>query len=138
MKGICLLLAGAAALLLPGHGDAAWSVGRTGSGKIGSKTISTAAPAAPAGAVSSHDVTVTWTASHFADGTNVPSYIVKRYDAITNALQTTLSACSGNVGATSCVEHAVPTGTWKYTVTPAAGIWRGTESAKSANVVVLI
>ena len=138
MKGVCLLLAVAAALLLPGHGDAAWSVGRTGSGKIGSKTISTAAPAAPAGAVSSHDVTVTWTASHFADGTNVPSYIVKRYDAITNALQTTLSACSGNVGATSCVEHAVPTGTWKYTVTPAAGIWRGTESAKSANVVVLI
>ena len=137
MKGLCLLLAGAAALLLPGHGDAAWSVGRTGSGAIGSKTISNAAPAAPAGAVSSHDVTVTWAASQFADGTNVPSYIVKRYDAVTNVLQTTLSACSGNVGGTSCVEHAVPTGTWKYTVTPAAGIWRGTESAKSGTVVVL-
>jgi hypothetical protein len=138
VKSLCLLLAGAAALFLPGHGDAAWSVGRTGSGAIGSKTISTAVPAAPSGAVSSHDVTVTWTASKFADGMNVPSYIVKRYDAITNALQTTLSACSGNVGATSCVEHAVPTGSWNYTVTPAAGIWRGTESAKSANVVVLI
>jgi hypothetical protein len=138
VKGLCLLLAGAAALLLPGHGDAAWSVGRTGSGAIGSKTMPTAAPAAPLGAVSSHDVTITWTASQFADGTSVPSYIVKRYDAVTNVLQTTLSACSGNVGGTSCVEHAVPTNTWKYTVTPAAGIWRGTESAKSGTVVVLL
>jgi len=134
----CALLAGTAALALPGHGDAAWLVSRTGAGAIGSKTISTAAPAAPSGSVSSHDVTVTWAVSRFVDGTAVPSYIVKRYDALTNALQTTLPACSGNVGATSCVEHSVPTGSWKYTVTPAAGVWRGTESAKSATVVVLV
>ena len=138
MKGACLALAAVAALVLPGRVDAAWSVGHPGSGAIGSKTMPVAAPAAPSGSVSSHDVTVSWSASHFADGTNVPSYIVKRYDAITNALQTTLSACSGNVGGTSCVEHAVPTGSWKYTVTPAAGVWRGTESAKSATVIVLI
>jgi len=138
MKAACVLFAAAGALLLPGHGDAAWSVGRSGTGAIGSKTMPAAAPAAPTGSVSSHDVTVSWSASKFADGTNVPSYIVKRYDAITNALQTTLSACSGNVGATSCVEHGVPTGSWKYTVTPAAGVWRGTESAKSATVIVLI
>ena len=138
MRIACALLAGAAALALPGRGDAAWSVGRTGTGAIGSKTISTAAPAAPSGSVSSHDVTVTWAVSRFVDGTAVPSYIVKRYDALSNALQTTLPACSGNVGSTSCVEHGVPTGNWKYTVTPAAGVWRGTESAKSATVVVLI
>lgn len=138
MKAACLPLLVAAALALPGNGGAAWSVGRTGSGAIGTKTMPTAAPPAPSGTVSSHDVTVTWTASHFADGTNVPSYIIKRYDAVTNALQTTLSACSGNVGGTSCVEHSVPTGTWKYTVTPAAGVWRGTESAQSATVIVTI
>ena len=138
MRVACALLAGAAALALPGRAGAAWSVGRTGTGAIGSKTISTAAPTAPSGSVSSHDVTVTWAVSRFVDGTAVPSYIVKRYDALTNALQTTLAACSGNVGATSCVEHGVPTGNWKYTVTPAAGVWRGTESAKSATVVVLI
>ena len=138
MRAVCVLFACVAGLAFPGPGDAAWSVNRTGTGAIGSKTISTTAPAAPSGSVSSHDVTVTWTASQFVDGTNVPSYIVKRYDAITNALQTTLAACSGNVGGTSCVEHSVPTGTWKYTVTPAAGVWRGTESPKSANVVVLV
>jgi hypothetical protein len=134
--GVTFLLA--AALALPGPGDAAWSVGRTGTGAVGTKTMPTAAPAAPSGSVSSHDVTVTWSGSQFADGTSVPSYVVKRYDALTNALQATLSACSGNVGGTTCVEHSVPTGSWKYTVTPAAGVWRGTESAKSATVVVLI
>lgn len=138
MKGACLLLGVVAALALPGYGDAAWSVNRNGSGAIGSKTMPTAAPAAPTGSVSSHDVTVSWTASQFADGTNVPSYIVKRYEAVTSVLQTTLAACTGNVAGTSCVEHTVPTGSWKYTVTPAAGVWRGTESAKSATVVVLV
>jgi hypothetical protein len=132
------LVAAVLIALVSAAAGAAWSVSRTGNGATGSKTISTTAPAAPTGSVSSHDVTVTWTASHFVDGTNVPSYIVKRYDAITNVLQTTLAACSGNVAATSCVEHSVPTGSWKYTVTPAAGGWRGTESPKSATVVVLI
>jgi hypothetical protein len=127
-----------AALAVTSPGDAAWSVGHTGLGKVGSKTISATAPAAPSGSVSSHDVTVSWTASNFVDGTNVPSYVVKRYNALTNALQTTLSACTGNVVGTSCVEHSVPTGTWKYTVTPAVGVWTGTESAKSATVTVLV
>jgi hypothetical protein len=138
MRAVCLTCLAVVALVLPGRGGAAWSVGTTGFGWVGSKTISTTAPAAPSGSVSSHDVTVTWAVSRFVDGTAVPSYIVKRYDALTNALQTTLAACSGNVGGTSCVEHTVPTGSWKYTVTPAAGVWRGTESPKSATVVVLI
>jgi hypothetical protein len=138
VKTFCLVAAALVALIGAAAAGAAWSVSRSGNGATGSKTMPTAAPAAPTGSVSSHDVTVSWTVSHFADGTNVPSYIVKRYDAITNVLQTTLSACNGNVGGTSCVEHSVPTGSWKYTVTPAAGVWRGTESAKSATVIVLI
>jgi hypothetical protein len=138
VKTFCLAAAVLVALVAAAAAGASWAVSRTGNGATGSKTMPTAAPAAPSGSVSSHDVTVSWTASQFADGTNVPSYIVKRYDAVTNTLQTTLSACNGNVAATTCVEHAVPTGSWKYTVTPAAGTWRGTESAKSATVVVLI
>jgi hypothetical protein len=137
MRGACALLLAAAALALPGRGDAAWSVGSTGSGAVGSKTMP-AANGAPSGTVSSHDVTLTWSAAQFAGGGNVPGYVVKRYDAVTNAQQTVLSACNGVVAATSCVEHGVPTGTWKYTITPAAGNWRGTESAKSATVVVLV
>jgi hypothetical protein len=138
VKSAFPLFAALAALALPATGGAAWSVGRTSTGAIGTKTMPTAALPAPSGSASRHDVTVTWTASQFADGTPMPSYIVKRYNALTNALQTTLAACSGNVGGTSCVEHSVPTGTWKYTVTPAAGVWRGTESPKSATVTVLI
>ena len=138
MSRACLLFAAFAALSLPATGGAAWSVGRTSTGAIGTKTMPTAALPAPTGSVSSHDVTVTWTASQFADGTLVPSYVIKRYNAVTNQLQTTLAACSGNVAGTSCVEHSVPTGTWKYTVTPAAGTWRGTESPKSTTVTVLV
>ena len=138
MRAACALLLAAAALALPGPVSAAWSAGTTGSGATKSKTMP-AANGVPAGSVSSHDVTVTWSAAQFPEGGNVPSYVVKRYDAVTDVLQTTLSACSGLVGATSCVEHSVPTGAWKYTVTPAAGNnWRGTESGKSATITVLI
>ena len=137
MRAACALVLGIAALTVPAPGGAAWSVGTSGSGKIGSKTMP-AANGVPSGSVSSHDVTVTWSAAQFAGGGNVPGYVVKRYDAVTNAAQTVLSACNGIVPATSCVEHGVPSGTWKYTVTPAAGSWRGTESGKSATVIVLV
>jgi hypothetical protein len=137
VRAACALVLGITALTVPAPGDAAWTVGNAGSGKIGSKTMP-AANGVPSGSVSSHDVTVTWSAAQFAGGGNVPGYVVKRYDAATNAAQTVLSACNGIVAATSCVEHGVPTGTWKYTVTPAAGSWRGTESGKSATVIVLV
>jgi hypothetical protein len=137
VRAFCALLLGVTALAVPGPGDGAWSVGTSGSGAIGSKTMP-AANGVPAGAVSSHDVTVSWSAAQFAGGGNVPGYVIKRYDANTNALQTVLSACTGVVAATSCIEHSVPTGFWKYTVTSAAGKWRGTESAKSATVIVLV
>jgi hypothetical protein len=137
MRAACALVLGAIALAAPGPVSAGWLVGPGGSGATGSKTMP-AANGAPSGSVSSHDVTVSWSAAKFADGGNVPGYVIRRYNALTNAEQTVLSACNGIVAATSCVEHTVPTGSWKYTVTPAAGSWRGTESAKSATVVVLI
>ena len=91
----------------------------------------------PSGAVASHNVTVTWSASSFASGGLAPGYQVRRYDGLGN-LQAIGAGCSGTISALSCVETGVPTGTWQYTVTPAAGAWRGTESAKSDLVVVTI
>src|SRR5439155_63828 len=89
VRSFCLAVSVVVALAAATAAGAAWTVSRSGNGATASKTMPGAAPAAPTGSVSSHDVTVSWSASHFADGTNVPSYIVKRYDAITNALQTT-------------------------------------------------
>ena len=137
MRASALLVLAVAALVAPRPGGAAWSSASTGSGASGSKTMP-AAVGVPSGSVSSHDVTLTWSASQFAGGGNVPGYVVKRYDAVTNVLQTVLSSCSGIVAGTTCVEHAVPTGTWKYTVTPAAGSWRGSESGQSDTVIVLV
>ena len=65
----------------------------------------------------------------------MPSYVVKRYDVLGN-LQTIGAACSGLAPGTSCVESGVPNGTWTYSITPAAGSWRGTEGAQSIPVVV--
>jgi hypothetical protein len=137
MRLACLIATVLAALAAARVGEAAWSAAVSGQGATKSKTMP-AANGVPSGSVSGHDVTVTWSASQFADGSGLPGYVVKRYDAVTNAQQTVLSACSGVVTGTSCVEHSVPTGTWKYTVTPAAGSWRGTESAQSETVIVLL
>jgi hypothetical protein len=129
------LLAVLAALVGAPAGDGAWAPIGSGNGKIGSKTMPAGNTPSASAAVTS--VTVSWTASQFASGQNVPGYVVKRYNALNNALQTTLANCSGVVAATSCTENSVPAGSWKYTVTPAAGAWRGTESAMSASVLVL-
>ena len=67
----------------------------------------------------------------------MPAYVVRRYNAFGGAEGTVLPGCSGLVPATSCVENNVPIGAWKYTVTPAAGAWRGAQSAQSAQVLVL-
>jgi hypothetical protein len=82
-------------------------------------------------------VTVSWAASTLATGQAVSGYLVKRYDATTLVVQTILAGCSGTIAATSCVESSVPSGSWKYTVTPVfATNWAGAESAKSATVTV--
>jgi hypothetical protein len=127
----------AAALLLAGPALAAWQTTGSGTGSVGSKTMPATPGATPTGSVSSHNVTVSWTASTFAGGGAVPSYVVQRYNALGTA-QAVGAACSGLVSATSCVEAGVPTGTWTYSITPAAGTWRGTEGAKSSTVIVTV
>jgi len=82
-------------------------------------------------------VTVTWAANSFPGGTPVPGYLIRRFNSLTQVEGTVLAACSGIRSGTSCVESGVPAGTWRYTVTPAAGVWRGAQSAQSTAVIVI-
>ena len=62
-------------------------------------------------------------------------YLVKRYDAGTLAAQTILTSCAGTITATTCTEQSVPSGNWKYAVTPVfATNWQAVESAKGATI----
>jgi hypothetical protein len=116
-------------------GNASWGVQTTGSGAAKAKTMS--GGNTPAASVAGNDVTLTWTASTFPEGGSIPSYVVKRYNLL-GAAQTVLANCAGTVTGTTCTEIDAPIGTWKYSVTPAIGLWRGSESALSADVVVLL
>lgn len=116
--------------------SAAWQSGASGAGASAAKTMpggNVPNPPTAAGA----NVTVTWSASAFAGGGNVPAYVVRRFNALTSTESAVLAACSGLVAGTTCTENGVPAGSWKYTVTPAAGNWRGTQSGQSASVLVL-
>lgn len=114
-----------------------WLAASTTSSNGASAATSVNAGATPTVTPSGATVTVSWAASTLASGQAVTGYQIKRYDANTLAMQTILTACTGTVATTSCVESAVPNGLWKYSVTPVfATNWRGTESAKSSNVRV--
>ena len=123
-------------LVLAVPASAGWDTSGSGAGAAAAKTMT--GGNVPSGTVAGSNVTVSWSASSFAEGGAVPSYVVKRYNALSGAVQTIGAGCAGLVSGTSCTENGVPIGTWKYSVTPAAGAWRGAESAQSANVVVLI
>ncbi len=85
----------------------------------------------PAALAVGRDMTVTWSESTLTGGTPASDYLVRRYD--TNSVEANVGAgCAGLVGGLSCVESAVPAGTWQYTITPILGGWTGTESIKSA------
>jgi hypothetical protein len=128
-------LAASSLLVFAPAGDAAWNLPASGTGAAKAKTMS--GGNTPSGSVAGNNVTVSWTASTFPEGGSIPSYIVKRYNVL-GAAQTVLAGCAGIVTGTSCTENGVPPGTWKYSVTPAIGLWRGTESAQSASVLVLL
>jgi hypothetical protein len=91
----------------------------------------------PTASVTGSAVTISWAASTASDGRAVSGYLVKRYDTATLTSQSMLSACTGTVAATTCVESNVPGGQWKYSVTPVFGTtWQGAESALSSTVLV--
>jgi hypothetical protein len=92
----------------------------------------------PSGTVAGNNVTLTWTASTFAGGGAVPGYVIRRFNSVTQVEAAVLADCVGTVAATTCTENGVPVGSWVYTVTPAAGTWRGAQSGQSAVVTVLL
>ncbi|HEX6117266.1 MAG TPA: hypothetical protein VFY99_09205 [Solirubrobacterales bacterium] len=89
----------------------------------------------PTVAVSGRNVAVNWSASSVAGGPQATSYVVKRYDGAGQE-QAIGAGCSGDVSSTSCTEHAVPAGTWRYTVRPKYSSWTGAESAESSQATV--
>ena len=114
-----------------------WSAGSVPGGSGAAAASGVNQGATPTASATGSTVTVSWAASTLANGQPVGGYLVKRYDAGTLAVQTILSACTGTIAATSCVESGVPNGSWKYAVTPVfATNWQGPESAKSATVSV--
>jgi hypothetical protein len=118
----------------PGGAAAGWALAGSGSGAAKAKTLGSGNP--PSGSVQGRKVTVTWTASFYTGGGAAAGYVVRRYNAATGVGYAAASGCSGTVSALTCTETNVPAGSWQYTITPAAGNWRGAESAKSAAVVV--
>jgi hypothetical protein len=133
-----LVIVVAGALGIAGTASAWWAAGSVvgGNGAGAATSVNQGAtPTASAGI--GPRVGVSWSASTLASGAPVTGYLVKRYDADTNALQSTLTGCSGTVAGVSCTETTVPAGEWKYSITPVIGTnWRGTESLQSGVVVV--
>jgi hypothetical protein len=126
---LALLVAGA-----PTAASARWSTAGSGRGYASADV----APAGtqPTASVSGRNVTVSWAASQFADGTNVNGYIVARYDAGTNAAATIGASCSGTINVLTCTEAAVPPGSWYYRITPKHLNWLGTAGPASTAVTV--
>ena len=91
----------------------------------------------PTATAAGRAVTVSWAASTLTNGQPVTGYEIKRYTSGTLTLQTILTACTGTITTTSCVESRVPSGSWVYSVTPLYGAnWRGPESVKSSVLTV--
>ena len=131
-RGIAFL---AALVVFSLAGSGVWAYWSAGSGIGGNGAASATtvgAGATPTAVSAGTTVNLGWAPSTLASGTAVSGYIVKRYNATTLALQTILSSCTGTVASTSCTESAVPSGQWRYSITPAfATNWRGVESALS-------
>jgi hypothetical protein len=135
MKLFAALLAAGVALVAGPIGQASWSL--PAAGQSAARAHVMPAGQVPSATVSGSNVTVTWAASVFAGGEPVGGYVVKRYNGVTGTPATTLAGCAGVVAALTCTENGVPAGTWRYSVTPAAGTWRGSESAQSTLVTVV-
>ncbi len=84
------------------------------------------------------EVTVGWGASTLSNGVHVDGYLVKRYPSAGGAATISpIGTCAATVNGLTCVEDDVPTGSWKYTVTPVIGTnWQGIESAASGAVSI--
>ena len=113
--------------------SAYWSAG-SGTGGNGTALATTVgAGAMPTATAAGTTVNLSWAASTLANGSSVSGYVVKRYNATTLVAQTILTSCTGVIATTSCTESSVPTGQWRYSITPVVGTnWTGAESPLSA------
>ncbi|GIV00569.1 MAG: hypothetical protein KatS3mg014_2184 [Actinomycetota bacterium] len=121
-------------VLAPGLALAAWTA--AGSGDAFGRAFAMPAGSTPSVSVTGRNVTLSWSGSTFPNGDPVDGYVVRRYPSGGGASQTVLADCAGTVTTTSCVEHAVPAGSWVYTITPVHASWTGTEGATSAAVTI--
>ena len=130
---VATLLAAAAFVALPMRvASAAFSANGAGSGRATLQSIPEAG--SPVAVASGREVTVSWSTTTLSGGTPAGAYTVRRYDT-SSVAQSILDACV-TVTTTSCVEHNVPIGTWKYSVQARMGSWTGTESTQSAAITV--
>ena len=117
--------------LSAGVAYAAWIA--SGTGMSSARAVTAGAGNAPTSAVSGRTVSLSWSASTYSNGVAVTTYLVKRYNSagtIEQAIAT--GTCAALVTGTACSQTAAPSGSWRYTVTPAVGSWRGAESAQVA------
>jgi hypothetical protein len=131
---VATVIAGTAAIAW-----AAWTT-NTAAGSSGTANAATvnqgATPSVTLTAIG-REVSLSWGASTLSNGTAVNGYLIKRYPAAGGiGTISPIGTCSGTVASTSCAEDDVPPGSWKYTVTPSQGSWRGTESLLSGIVTV--
>lgn len=112
--------------------QAAWDAGGGGGGESHSKARSLGTVATPTVTVTGSSVYVSWGAP---GGVPPDGYVVRRYDG-SDQSQPIGASCSGTVSGTSCIEAAVPPGTWTYRVAATRGSnWRGAESAGAGATV---
>lgn len=140
------LLATIAALLLGGAvpAEAYWRSGGAGSGQAPVDTLPGGNQ--PSASASLDTVTVQWTQSAFGGsplgGYAGGGYVIRRYAPSGGSAVTPNGGCGATISGTSatlsCQETGVPTGPWKYTVTPVLGSWTGGESDASSSVTVLL
>ncbi len=132
-----VLLVLAALPVCAGSAQASWRLLGSGNGSAHAKSLAPGAtPTAKAGSNGSGTVVVSWAVSSFAEGGAAPGYLVRRYSATLGTVSFAGGTCAGLVTSLMCIDSGVPKGDWKYSVTPAAGNWRGAESAKSTTVTV--
>jgi chitinase len=138
------ILAAIAALLCAVPAEAHWQAGGAGSGEAAVDTMPGGSP--PSASASLDTVTVQWTQSTFGasplGGYAGGGYVIRRYAPSGGPAVTPNGGCGATISGTSatlsCEETGVPTGPWKYTVTPVLGSWTGGESDASSAVTVLL
>jgi hypothetical protein len=121
-------------LTVPGFASASWHPGGTGSASSQADDMPDGLQ--PTLVAAGHNITVSWPAAQFSDGSNVTRYTVARYDDATDAPQTEGASCNGVITGLTCTENNVPSGDWYYTVTPVTGNWVGGEGPGSDDVTI--